>query len=123
MWCVRWVGDWAWVLFAFVKGKVLRIKKYRPATTEYSDGVRILRFPFFMRVSRLRRLSRWWGYRIEPFKDQSEIRKLGEILYLEKDQRDVPKITMPIPFRPLKLKNSEGKKPQLRIPSQVIPEL
>jgi len=50
------ICDFLWVLQAFLRGKVLRQKAYRPNTNGF-------RLPVSCTVERMLMLTRWWGYR------------------------------------------------------------
>ena len=56
----RSICDWSLVLFLYVCGKVLHIKKYRPVRTPVDDKMYIVSFLFPLSANQRAKLLRLW---------------------------------------------------------------
>ncbi len=96
---VRWIGEWVWVLYAFVRGRVFQEQKYRPTIAQYTDGVSVANVQFFMRATILSRLLRLWGYRMKPSTDPEELLKVADLYYLQRDGSSLSTVEMATPSK------------------------
>jgi hypothetical protein len=82
----RSLCDWWWVLFAYLGGKVLRIKKYRPICNQYNSGMDLVRWSFPITAGRAIKLMKLWGYRAATLEEGEEMLKFSvsdKVPYLE----------------------------------------
>jgi len=81
------ISDWLWVLQAYLRGKMLRQKAYRPNGNKF-------RFPVSVTTARIMMLIKLWGFRpmtvaeLTRLMAESAPKKSNRVPFIEWDRHD-----------------------------------